>query len=251
MTLWNADEWRFDENPEDHETYDAAGVGRWGSASAKRLNTERNEMTNEAKPQTEGKLHVPPFRVSFPQVFQPKAVVAGQEAKYSISMLFPKTVTAEYCALFGVSLDEWTRQMNALKAAVTQVAIAKWGPREKWPKGICSPWHAGTEKDYDGYDDKVFYASASSKIKPGLVDSKMNPIIEPNEFGGGDYARATVTVFAYDNMKKGVSFGLRNIQKLRDGERFGGASKPEDDFGAIDTPQETATAGAGASELGI
>lgn len=210
----------------------------------------------DTKTQTEGRLHVPPFRCSFPQVFTPKAVVAGQEPKYSISMLFPKVVTKEYCAMFGISVEEWTRQMNALKAAVIAAADQKWGPKgnPKRPGKLLSPWHDGSEKQYDGYDATVFYASASSKIKPGLVDAKMNPIIEAGEFKGGDYARATITVYAYDNINKGVAFGLRNIQKLRDGEAFGsGAAKPEDDFGAIDAPQEPATAGAaaGTSDPGI
>lgn len=211
-------------------------------------------MPNETKVKPDGtKLHTPIFRCSFPQVFQPKAVVAGQDLKYSIAMLFPKVFAKEYCEKFKVTPESQIALFNALKKAVSDAAVAKWGPdKAKWPKGLQTPWHDGSEKDYDGYDNTIIYASASSKMKPGLVDMQMNPIIDASEFGGGDYARATVTVFAYDNMKRGVSFGLRNIQKVRDGERFGGASKPEDDFEAIEAPAEEALAGAGAqADLGI
>ena len=36
------------------------------------------------------KVLTPEFRVSFPEVFQARAMEAGQEPKYSITMLFPK-----------------------------------------------------------------------------------------------------------------------------------------------------------------
>lgn len=169
----------------------------------------------------------PVFRVSFPAVFKARAAVQGAEPKFSIGMLFSKNITDPH----------EKAKLEALKTAVNAAATAKWGPDQtKWPKGLKSPWHDGTEKDYEGYGPDIFYASASSKMKPGLVDSSMNPIIAENEFAGGDYARATVTIYAYDNVLKGVGIGLRNIQKVRDGERFSGASKAEDDFDAIPQP---------------
>lgn len=206
----------------------------------------------------EGTFMTPVFRVSFPQVFVAKSVVAGAEPKFSLSMLFPKVFT-------GPDAAEEQKRLDLIKAAVNAAAVAKFGPdKTKWPtqrvpdgKGglitvsaLQSPWHDGTEKDYEGYDASVIYATASSKMKPGLVDLNMNPIIAPNEFYGGCYARATVTVYAYDNKKKGVGIGLRNIQKVRDGEPFSGASKPEDDFDAIPQPG-AAPAGATAAPAGV
>lgn len=185
-----------------------------------------NETAKGAK--TENKLWTPVFRVSYPNVFQPRAVMQGQTPKYSIAMLFPKVYTdPTEAALF-----------EKLKTAVTAAAVSKWGPdKTKWPKNLRSPWHDGSEKDSDGYGPDIIYASASSsKIKPGVVDAQMNDIIEPNEFYGGCYARATITVFAYENVTKGVAFGLRNIQKVRDGEPFTSMSKPQDDFDAIPAP---------------
>ena len=42
--------------------------------------------------------------------------------------------------------------------------------------------------------------------------------------------------FTYDtNGSKGVSFGLQNLQKLRDGERIDGRMRPEDEFEAIES----------------
>lgn len=159
----------------------------------------------------------PEFRVSFPAVFTPKAAAEGQELKYSITMLFPKDA-----------------DLGVLKAAVVEAVKEKWGAdKAKWPKNLRLPFRDGSEKDYDGYQDAVF-CSASSKMRPGLVDQALQPILTPEEFYGGCYARATLSVFAYDKAgNKGVSFGLRNIQKVRDGEAFSGRTKPENDFDAI------------------
>lgn len=175
----------------------------------------------------EGTFMTPVFRVSFPAVFQARAVVPGQEPKFSVSMLWPKVIT-----------DPVEKaKMDALRAAIRAAAVAKWGPdNTKWPKGLQAPIRDGADKDYDGYGPEVVFASASSKMRPGLVDVNNQDIITPNEFYGGCYARATVTVFAYDNVKRGVSLGLRNIQKVRDGEPFSGSSKPQEEFDAVPLP---------------
>ena len=177
-------------------------------------------MTNETKK----KLITPTFRVSFPAVFTPRKANeqdANAVAKYSLHMIFKKT-------------DDLTELKNAVRAAV----VEKWGAdKTKWPKKLTLPFRDGTEKDYDGYGPDTVFISASSKMKPGLVDENVQPIIEPSEFYGGCYARAAVNAFAWEFMgKAGVSFGLRNIQKVKDGDPFGGGSKAEDDFDPIATP---------------
>lgn len=201
-------------------------------------------MTNENKPKSNGTTVLTgTFRVSFPAVFAPKKANKNDtddKAKYSIQMLFKKT-------------DD----LSAMKAAARAAATEKWGPQDKWPKpkdGLQLPFRDGSEKDFDGYGPDIIFVSASSKQKPGLVDENVQPIITADEFYGGCYARATVNAFAWEYMgKAGVSFGLRNIQKVKDGEPFGGKSKPENDFDAI--PVEGGAAGAsapaGEADLGI
>lgn len=188
-------------------------------------------MAEEKKQST---FMTPEFRVSFPSVFKARAAVKGAEEKFSISMLFPKKFAKpEDKALF-----------DKIVAAVSAAAAEKWGAdKAKWPKGLKPPFHDGSEKDYDGYGPDVIFASASSKIQPGLIDHNKAEIIDAKEFQGGDYARATITVYAYDNVSKGVAFGLRNIQKLRDGEHFSGGAKAVDEFDAIPMP------GASAAEM--
>jgi len=179
-------------------------------------------MTTDTKNNT--RVLTPTFRVSFPSVFQARKVSdqnAAEEPKFRITMLFKKT-------------DD----ISTLKAAVKAAGIAKWGPdMNKWPKKLMLPFRDGAEKDFDGYGPDVIFVGASSKQKPAVVDQSVQAIIDPSEFYGGCYARATVNAFTWEFMgKAGISFGLGNIQKVKDGDSFSGKSKPENDFDSIDAP---------------
>ena len=163
----------------------------------------------------------PEFRVSFPNVFQARAVIQGQDPKFSIVMLFDKKT-----------------DITLLKKAAVAAIVEKWGPKEsgKWPKDLRLPFKEGSEKDYAGYENMIAVnASSSKEQKPGIVDQSLQDIIDPSEFYGGCYARATIAAFAYDKLgNRGVSFGLRNLQKLRDGEHLGGKNAANKDFDAIE-----------------
>jgi hypothetical protein len=161
----------------------------------------------------------PKFRVSFPNVFRPgKSMQVGAEPKYSITMLFEK----------GADL-------TPLKQAAHNAVVEKWGTDQtKWPKNLRNPFRDQGEKEFPGYEAGAIFISASSKQKPGLVDAKVQDIIEEHQFYPGCYARATVRAFAYDQAgNRGVSFGLQNIQKLADGEPLGGRTNPSQDFEAV------------------
>lgn len=194
---------------------------------------------------TEGKLYTPVFRASYPNLLQPRGVNGGKP-EYSVVMLFPKTFT-----------DRGEQVLfDQLRAAVSAAAEEKWGPRggKNWPKvPITSPFRMGDEPGkvgQPGYGANVVFAAAKAKqgYPPGLIhpDGK-TPITSPAEFKAGDYARARVTVYAWEYMGKyGVSIGLRNLQKVRDGEPLGGSSAPQDDFDAIIPPAGEAAASSSA-----
>ena len=164
----------------------------------------------------------PEFRVSFPAVFTPQAF-EGQEAKYSIVMLFDKST-----------------DLSALKKLALKAIEAKWPDATKRPKGLRNPFRDGdTEKpDVAGYANCIF-VRASTKMKPGVVDQTGKRVIQEEEgiFYAGCYARAQVSAFAYDQKgNRGVSFSLQHVQLIRDGEPFSGRSRPEDAFEALETP---------------
>lgn len=166
------------------------------------------------------KVLTPMFRVSFPNVFKAKAAFEGQEAVYSVQMLFPKST-----------------DLKELKKLCAEVATKKWGPKEKWPKNLRMPFKDGNEKNLDNYKDMIVI-EARSKMQPGLVDQKVQPIIDAGEFYAGCWARATLTCYAYEKAgNKGVSFGLQNLQKMKDDVAFSGKRNAKDDFEVIETDE--------------
>lgn len=178
-------------------------------------------MTEQTKKADPLKVWTGEFRASFVALFEPKqSDEPGKKPKYGLTMLFPP----------GYDL-------GAVKAATKACLEEKFGKDQaKWPKNLRMPWRDQAEKSdqYDGFVPGAPFMNVTSVNKPGLVDADRNPIHEPREFYSGCYARATIRAFYYENKgNKGVSFGLQNVQKLRDGEPLGGGmAKAEDDFAA-------------------
>jgi hypothetical protein len=184
------------------------------------------KMAQSEKRQTEVK--TPEFRVSYPNVFKTKHNDLSGKDEYTLDALFPKDTT----------------DLKPFKAAIKEAIIAKWGSLEKSPMKKPSfkmPIKDGDEMENPEYAGMwVMTFKSSDKYQPNVVgtkkgpDGKFLPITE-KEFYGGCYARAVVNAYGFDvEVNKGVNFGLGNIQKLRDGERFGGAfAAAEDDFGDI------------------
>ena len=165
------------------------------------------------------KITTPEFRVSFANVFKPRAF-EGQEPKYSLCMLFDKKT-----------------DLSALQKLAADAVAEKWPNPSDRPKGLRNPFRDGDKEkaDVEGYEGKIFI-NASTKMKPGIVDQDVQPIISEEDFYSGCYARATLTAYAYDTAgNRGVAFGLQNLQKLRDGEAFSGRAKAEDEFSPVDS----------------
>lgn len=158
-------------------------------------------------------------RVSFASVFKPTAMSDDQEKKYSVTLLFPE----------GTDLKE-------MKKLAEQTAVEKWGPKAK-SMNLRSPFRDGGEKDHlDGYEEGITFIRFSGKNRPHVVDQQKNPIDpDSGEFYSGCYAHLTYTCYAYDQKgNRGVSFGLVNVQKVKDGEPFGaGQSDPDSDFDEV------------------
>ena len=164
----------------------------------------------------------PVFRLSFPSLFQPskpRNAKPEQEAKYSCAMLFAK----------GENLDK-------LKKAAADAAREKWG--DNIPKELKTPFRDQGAKEYDGYEDGAIFITATSKQRPGIVNQRVEPIIDESEMYPGCYCQATVRAFAYGGgqtgFSPGIAFGLQNIQKVKDGDSLAGRSKPEDEFQPLD-----------------
>lgn len=157
-------------------------------------------------------------RMSYAHLFKPYAAMQGQEEKFSVTVLVPKTDTAT---------------MGRINAAIE--AAKQRGVTEKW-NGQCPPVVSTPVYDGDGVRPSdgmpfgpeckghwVFTASAKADYPPEIVDSMGNPIINQSEIYSGIYGRVNVTFFPYSfGGKKGIGCGLGPVQKLKDGEVLGG-----------------------------
>ena len=178
---------------------------------------------------------LPEFRVSYPNVFKPvNTATEGEPPKmeYTMEVLFAKDT-----------------DLSGLKKAIDEAIVKTWGPdKTKWPANLRKPLKdQGTKaKQSPHLVSGAAYFQMKSRQKPGLVDQKLNDIIDPSEFYGGCYARATVQVAAYNKpMSKGVSIWMQNIQKIRDGEAFSGRTKAQEDFEPIAAAGEPDSVGGG------
>lgn len=158
----------------------------------------------------------PEFRAAFISVFkatsQKNQDGTSSKPKFSIRAVFPANA-----------------DLALLKKEAEAAAVAKWG--DKVPKTLRSPFRLNEELDNpvkDIPDDWIVMTFAANEDrKPGVVDAQLADIIDPSQVYSGAWFRAQVRAFAYENSgNKGVSFGLQNVQKLRDDDPIGGGNMP-------------------------
>lgn len=175
------------------------------------------------------KMITPEFRASYANVWEPAATPNG-DMKYSVSMIFPKST-----------------DLSEIKKAIKQCIIDAIGADEKkWPKGLKNPLRDGdTDRDSEEYANSMFM-NCGSKNQPGIVDQKVQPITDRDEFYSGVYARASINFFYYDkNGNRGVGVGLNNLMKTRDGERFDGRQSAENEFASFASADTASADGTG------
>jgi hypothetical protein len=150
--------------------------------------------------------------------------------KYSIRACFPPTA-----------------KLDALKKEAEAAAKEKWG--DKIPKTLRSPFRLNEELENPivgiGDDWIIMSFSANEDRRPGIVDAKLQDIIDDSDVYSGAWYRAQVRAFAYENAgNKGVSFGLQNVQKLRDDDPLGSGRIPASKaFEPVDVPAAAGNGG--------
>lgn len=173
---------------------------------------------------TDTKVITGTVRLSYAHVWEPSAIQEGQEKKYSVCLLIPKT-------------DKKTiDKINAAIEAAKQAGVSKFGGSVP-KKGLKMPLRDGDTDDARGGDEDCagcYFINASAKTKPGIVDKDCNPILDKDDVYSGCYAVVSLNFYAYNtNGNKGIACGLNHIMKVRDGEYLGGRSRAEDDFAGV------------------
>lgn len=167
------------------------------------------------------KLTTGKVRFSFCHVFEPQTPTGGGDAKYSVTLLIPKSDTTT---------------LGKIKEAMAEARanFCKKNGEASLPQ---KPNH--TLHDGDGLRDSgdpygpeckgCYVITVSSKQKPVIVDAFRNEITDASEVYSGCYGRASINFYGYNaNGKKGISAGLLAIQKLADGEPFGTVGSADD-----------------------
>lgn len=170
-------------------------------------------------------------RFSYVNVFQPKPPFNNPngEAKFSTTVLVPKTNT----------------QAKALMDQAIEAAIVE-GTATKW-NGVRPPQPAICVHDGDGVRPSdgmafgpecrgcwVFTASSKADRPPFVVDTQVQPIIDPTQVYSGMWGNVSVSFFAYNSAgKRGIGCGLNGLQKVRDDEALGNRVTAQDAFQAV------------------
>ena len=166
-------------------------------------------------------------RLSYANLVTPRAAQLGGEAKYSVTLLIPKSDVA-------TKADIDTSMQAAAQDAMTKV----WnGVR---PPNLRVPIYDGDgvrpSGEAFGPECKGHWViTASTKMKPQVVGmDNINVELAPSDIYSGMYGRVTIRFFGYSNSgNKGVGCGLGNLMKTRDGEALAGNASAASDFAAV------------------
>lgn len=161
-------------------------------------------------------------RLSYFHGWEPVSINGG-EAKYSVSVLIPKTDKATIDAI-----------SKAVDTAIED-GVAKFGGKKPNKAALKMPLRDGDlERDDEAYKGHYFI-NANSKTAPQIVDKAVKPILDREEVYSGCYGRVSLNFYAFNsNGNKGVACGLGNIQKIKDGESLGNRTTAAEDFTTLD-----------------
>ena len=162
-------------------------------------------------------------RLSYANVWKPKAANENAQPKYSVSIIIPK------------SDKETLKKINDAIDAAIEEGIGKFGGKKPNKAAIKLPLRDGDiEREDDEAYKGAYFVNANSVTPPQIVDAHVQPILERSEVYSGVYARVSINFYAFNsNGNKGIACGLGNIQKVKDGEPLGGRTNAADDFEAV------------------
>lgn len=154
------------------------------------------------------KMTTPTGRVSFPYVFEKAASLeAGKEGKYEITLYIPKS-----------------EDISKLRANLEKVAKEAFGAKfQSLEKLKHPPIKDGDDKDPSDPAYGHWIIRAKSAKRPVVVDASRSPIESKEAIYGGCFGRINITPASYAIPTGwGVTLYLNAVQKVKDGERFGG-----------------------------
>ena len=135
--------------------------------------------------------------ISYPHLYQARAVEAAQDPKYSVSVLIKKTDT----------------QVAAVQSVIDQEKLAG------WPSGFpvagkvfMKDCAVAFPEDPRLHGYMVISGNSQLKDKPVVVDMSMTPVIDPSQIYAGAVCWVAFNSFCYKKaVNKGVAAGLNAV----------------------------------------
>jgi hypothetical protein len=166
-------------------------------------------------------------RLNFPKLFRAVQINGEGEPKFSTQILIPKTDKATIAALRASE-----------KAAVEEGNEGVFKGKGVTAESVIKDADAdGTAEDYPHTAGHLYMSvSAREDFRPQVVDAGLNEITDQSQVYSGVYARVSLRSFpyTYGSKKRGVSFGLNNVQIIGGGDRLGGGTTASQDFEPIE-----------------
>ena len=169
-------------------------------------------------------LTTPTVRVSYPQVFEPRAFQGGTP-QYSIVMMFDKSNEAH------------KRFLQQLKAECEKVLVEAWPDPATRPRIPVFGHDKSPMKDADKNcnqqgiplaEKNPEYAGhvivrAASMDPVVMVDGAVRPLTDKNSIQGGYWCNVSINPYARKRKDNpGISIGLNGVQLVRSDATFGG-----------------------------
>lgn len=159
-------------------------------------------------------------RFSYVNLQEPKLAPGATEPKFGMSVIIPKSAK---------------KTIKAIKAAIEaaiEVGTEKFGKSFKAKK---LPLRDGDEEREDAAYADSFFLNANAKNRPGMVDRKVQPILDPEEIKSGDWGNVSLNFYPFNvNGNSGVAVGLNHVQKVKDGEPLGSVTNAADEFDEVE-----------------
>lgn len=161
-------------------------------------------------------------RLSYVNLFTPRAVAEDDTPKYSVMLLIPKK-----------NKKQVTEIIEAMEEA-EKLGKAKFGAKWKVNKMILKD---GDEDMLDNEECKgMMCLNANTAKKPLLLDQRKLAVTDQEVFYSGCFASVSINFYPFNhNVNKGVACGLNAVQKWRDGDSLGGSYTENDADNDFDT----------------
>jgi Protein of unknown function (DUF2815) len=173
--------------------------------------------------------------ILYPHVFEPRV------AKGSASDAPP---TYQLVVLLPADYD--LGPLNRIALAAAEKMFGSDAKKLIAAGAIKSPFRSQAEKAAEGKmgyseDPNAKFINVKSEMQPGVVDQQLRPILDPSKIHGGVVCNVQVNAFPWSHPTggKGLSFGLQNVQLVRDGLNLGsGNPDPKKVFRPLSVPEE-------------